>query len=327
MGDLRRRLRQYTVGLLRAARTKRGKDILTFGVFLAIAAILWIVLSLNEEDQVDLRMPLRIEHLPDSLTIVSVPPDYVNVSMRARRSDLLKSRLGKEPALRVDWRTYHGRRSIMLTSAELKTLARNAVGGASVLAVAPDSLNLLYTTGLGKRLHVALDYQVTPGPQVAMMGKPRISPDSVLVYGIGNAASGMTAVATEPIRIAGLSKTTTMRVRLMNTPRTRPVPDSVDVTFTVEPLIVKTRRVVIEPVNVPSGVKLITFPAQVDVTYMLPASVYKHSSPQFRVVADYKHIDHTAATHNMRLRLVDVDERLQNVYLSADSAEYIIEHR
>lgn len=324
---MKRNLRRLFARIARAARTKRGKDILTFGVFLAISAVLWVVMSLNEEDQVDLRMPLRIAQLPDSVTIVSTPPEYVNVSLRARRTDLLKSQLGKEPAIRVDWRTYHGRRSIELSSAELKTLARNAVGGATVLAVTPDSLNLLYTTEQGRRLPVVLDYKVTPGPRTSLLGKPQFKPDSVSLYAIGNAGSGLTAVSTEPIRISGLDKTTTMRVRLASPARTRSVPDSIDVTFTVEPLIMKTRRVVIEPVNVPAGVKLITFPAQVDVTYMLPASVYKHSSPQFRVVADYRHIDLSAPTSNMRLRLVDVDERLQNVYLSADSAEYIIERR
>lgn len=324
---MNRKLNLRIARVAHAARTKRGKDILTFGVFLAISAVLWVVLSLNEDDQVDLRMPLRIEHLPDSVTIVSTPPEFVTVSLRARRTELLKSRLGKDPSLKVDWRTYHGRRSIELSSAELKTLARGAVGGATVLAVTPDSLNLLYTADKGRRLPVVLDYKVTPGPQVAMLGRPVFRPDSVMVYAVGNAASGLTAVSTEPIRISGLSKTTTMRVRLAAVAHTRNMPDSVDVTFTVEPLIMKTRRVVIEPTNVPAGVKLITFPAQVDVTYMLPASVYKHSSPQFRVVADYRRIDLSAPTRNMRLRLVDVDERLQNVYLSADSAEYIIERR
>ena len=57
--------------LSRAARTQRGKNILTFGVFLAISAILWVVLSLNEEDQVDMHMRLKIEHVPDSVIIVS----------------------------------------------------------------------------------------------------------------------------------------------------------------------------------------------------------------------------------------------------------------
>lgn len=311
--------------LSRAARTQRGKNILTFGVFLAISAILWVVLSLNEEDQVDMHMRLKIEHVPDSVIIVSTPPEFVNVSMRARRTDLLKSTLTHSPELRVDWRAYRSRGVLALSSSELKTLARSTVAGATVLSANPDSLNLLYTSSRGRRRPVVLDYKVTPGPQVALMGRPVFTPDSVTIYSVGSAGSGLNAIATEPIRLSGLNATTTVRVRLVTPPRTRAIPDSVDVTFRVEPLIVKTRRVVIEPVNVPAGIKLITFPAQVNVSYMLPASIYKHSSPQFRVVADYRQIDRSAPTHNMRLRLVDVDENLQNVYLSTDSAEYIIE--
>ena len=196
-----------------------------------------------------------------------------------------------------------------------------------MLSVTPDSLHLLYTSTRGHRLPVVLDYKVTPGPQVALVGKPVVVPDSATVYAVGSAASGLAAVATEPIRISSLSETTTMRVRVLTPARSRAFPDSVDVTFRVEPMIMKTRRVVIEPIGVPAGIKLITFPAQVNVTYMVPASVYKHSSPQFRVVADYRTIDTSAPTRNMRLRLVDVDDNLQNVYLSADSAEYIIERQ
>lgn len=311
--------------LSRAARTQRGKNILTFGVFLLISAVLWVVLSLNEEDQVDMRMPLVLDHVPDSVMIVSVPPEYVNVSMRARGTDILKSTFGHEPALRVDWRSYRGKNALSLSSAELKTLARAAVDGATVLAVNPDSLHLLYTTSRGRRMPVKLDYSVTAGPQVSLVGRPRVEPDTVAVYAVGTAGNAITSVSTEPIRISDLDRTTTIRVKVLAPSRTRPQPDSVDVTFTVEPLIAKTRSVVVEPVNVPAGVKLITFPPQVEVHYMLPASVYKNSSPQFRVVADYHEIDRSAHTRNMRLRLVDVDSRLQNVFLSADSAEYIIE--
>ncbi len=320
------RLRRRIAVLSKAARTQRGRNILTFCVFLAISAVLWVVLSLNEEDQTDMRMALRLTHVPDSVTIVSVPPEYINVSLRARRTDLLKSMLGRTPALDVDWRGHAARGIISLSSAELKTLARGVVAGSTVQAISPDSLNLLYTTAAGRLLPVVLDYKVTPGPQSALVGKPVVSPDSAMLYAVGGAAASLNAVTTEPIRISGLSETVTMRVRLTSPARTRPMPDSVNVTFTVEPLIMKTRRVVIEPTGVPKGVKLITFPAQVDVSYMLPASVYKSAVPQFRVVADYRSIDVNAPTRNMRLRLVDVDDRLQNVYLSADSVEYIIEH-
>ncbi len=311
--------------LSRAARTQRGRNILTYGVFVLISAVLWVVLSLNEEDQVDMRMPLVLERVPDSVMIVSVPPEYVNVSLRARGTDFLKSRLGRQPALRVDWRSYRGKNALDLSSAEIKTLARAAVDGATVMSVMPDSLHLLFTTKRGKRLPVHLDYEVTAGPQVSLVGRPRVEPDSVSLYSIGPAANALTSLNTEPVRISDLDRTTTLRVKVLSPARTRPQPDSVDVTFTVEPLIVKTRSVVVEPVNVPAGLKLITFPPQVEVHYMLPASVYKNSTPQFRVVADYHELDRSARSRNIRLRLVDVDSRLQNVYLSTDSAEYIIE--
>ena len=92
----------------------------------------------------------------------------------------------------------------------------------------------------------------------------------------------------------------------------------------LEPLIFKSRKVVIEPVNVPDDIKLITFPAQIDVFYMVPLSEYKSGESHFRVVADYRTIKRNEST-NVKLQLLNVPPKYQNVYLSADSAEYIIE--
>jgi hypothetical protein len=58
---------------------------------------------------------------------------------------------------------------------------------------------------------------------------------------------------------------------------------------------------------------------------MVPMSVYKKSDPHIRVIADYRYIDFYSSSKMMKLRLRDVPEDLQNVHLSADSAEYIIE--
>lgn len=79
----------------------------------------------------------------------------------------------------------------------------------------------------------------------------------------------------------------------------------------------------IEPINVPKNVKLITFPAQIDVVYMIPVSEYQKGRAQFRVVADYRKI--SPSSGKVKLSLLDVGDKLQNVHLSADSAEYVIE--
>ena len=319
---LKHLLRKGIIGL----RSARGRDTMMFLLFLVISVILWSVLSLNEEEQYDVRLPLRITHVPDSVTLISPGPDALSVSLRGKGTQMLKMSMGQVPSVNVDFRAFRSHDVLHLTSTDLKGLVRNATGGAQVSVVYPDSLSLPFTTHAGFKVPVTPDYKVTAGPQAALLGRPRLSTDTVGVFTTGAALpDNFEAVTTEPIRLLGLDQTTTRRVKLIGPAGSRVIPDSIDITFEVEPLIFKSRKVVIEPVNVPSDVKLITFPAQIDVFYMVPMSQYNNLDTRFRVVADYGSIKPASGSKNVKLQLVNVPEKLQNVHLSADSAEYIIE--
>lgn len=298
-----------------------------FMVFVVISFVLWLVLSLNEEEQHDVRMPLKITNVPDSVTLITEGPANLSASLTAKGTQLLKMNLGRTPNVNVDFRVFRNGNAMHVSAADLKGLVRQASGGSQVSVVFPDSLNIPFTTHKGFKLPVDIDYRVTAGPQASLVGSPRLSSDSVKVFMANNALPDRyNAVITEPIRLLGIDKTTTHRVKLSGPKNSRVVPDSIDVTFEVEPLIFKSRKVVIEPINVPRDVKLITFPAQIDVFYMVPVSEYHKGRAQFRVVADYRKLSRSSG--KVKLSLRDVGDKLQNVHLSADSAEYIIErHR
>jgi len=296
-----------------------------FLLFVVISCILWAVLSLNDEKQYDLRLPMRITNVPDSVTLISPGPEALSVSLRAKGTQLMKMTVGRMPTVNVDFRAFRSDGTVHLSATDLKGLVRNATGGSQVSMVYPDSLSLPYTTHKGIRVPVRLDYKVTAGPQSALTGRPRLSADSVLLYTAGSAPDRADAVSTEPIHLLGIDKNTTLRVKLMAPRGTRLIPDSIDVTFEVEPLIFKSRKVVIEPINVPESTKLITFPAQIDVFFMVPVSGYRQSDNHFRVVADYRTIRQGTGSRNVKLSLINVPSNFQNAHLSADSAEYIIE--
>ena len=307
-----------------AIRSPRGRDVLMFMLFLFISAVLWGVLALNEEEQYDLRMPVRITHVPDSVTLLSKGPDALTVNLRARGTQLLKMSLGDTPGVNIDFRVYRSGEYMHLSNAELKALARNASGGSQVSVLYPDSISIPFTTHPGFKLPVRANVQATPGPRASLSGRPRVAPDSVKLYALGgHLPSGVDYINTEALSLEAVEGQQTRRLRLLPPPGTRAIPDSVDVTIEAEPLIMKRRRVVIEPVNVPAHIKLITFPAQIEVMYMVPMSAYTNSDPHFRVIADYRRISRKRS--KIRLRLTDVPQNLQNVQLSADSAEYIIE--
>lgn len=318
-------LRQRILHAIASLRSPRGRDTGMFLIFLIISAILWCVLSLNEEDQQDLRLPLKITHVPDSVTMISTGPEALNVSLRTKGTQLLKMKFGSTPSVNIDFRAYRSNGTVHLSSADLKALVRNSTGGAQVNVVYPDSLTLPYTTHPGFKVPVTVDYKASAGIQSSIKGRPRLSTDSVYVY-VANGTQlpdRFNSITTEPINLPGLSETTTRRVRLKGPAGSRVIPDSVDVTIEVEPMIFKTRKVAIEPVNVPEGTKLITFPAQVDVSFMVPVSDYTNNDTRFRVLADYRKI--RRGSKMVALSLSDVPQMLQNVHMSADSAEYIIE--
>ena len=321
MESLRRIYRHIAAAL----HSGSGRNAMLFLAFLALSTVLWCVMALNDEDQTDVRLPLRITNIPDTVTFIATPPPSVAVSLRARASQLIRFAFGHVPTVNLDFREFRQGNTLRLTDADLKALVRSTVEGSVVTVVNPDSINLRFTTAPGRPVPVRLDYDVTPAPKAIISRRPRIAPDSVLAYTASSSVS-ITSVTTEPVRIASLAANTVRRVRLVAPRGVRLIPDSVDVTFFVESLIRKTRMLNITAIGVPADRRLITFPAQVEVSYLMPVSdVKKNVIPAMRAVVDYRSIPAGADTRMVRVRLLDVPDNLSSVRLASDSVEYIIE--
>lgn len=305
------------------AKSQRGHNAMVFTVFVAIAAALWMVMWLNEEATYDLRLPVRLTQVPDSVTVISDLPDNVQVTVRGKGTQLLRYLVGDPEPIEIDYRVYRSSRGIRLGDVDLKSLMRSQLGGASPQAVSPDSIVVLYTSAPPSLMPVQLDCHVTSAPGVTLVGMPALSLDSVRVYSAGNLSTRVKHISTEPLRIDNVKATTTVRVRLLAPAGTRVMPDSADLTIAAEPLILKEREVVVEGVGAPAGSRLITFPAKVKVKYMVPMSAYTKSEPAFRVLADYADISQHGSGR-VRLRLRNVPPLLQNVRLTVDSADYYI---
>lgn len=279
-------------------------------------------MTLNEQEQRDLRLNVRLTHVPDSITLIDAEPKTLNVNMSVSGSQVLRLAFSPSPTVNIDFRAYRDRNRLYVNSSELRSLVRQATGTQQVGMVYPDSIVLRFTSDPGVKVAVNVEADVTAGPRSLITTRPRVSPDSVMLYCL-RGVRPVRSVRTEELSITGLDGSVTRRLRLIAPANTRLVPDSVDVTVEAEPLIFKTRKVVIEPENVPSNVRLITFPAQMTVMYMVPMSQYTHVDPHFRVIADYRTL--SQGSDKIKLKLVDVAGNLRNVHLESDSAEYIIE--
>lgn len=271
-------------------RTVKGRNALTFMVFLAIATVFWLLMALNDEIQHDYKINLKLVGFPENVTIISGANSTVNVSVKDKGTTLMKFAWNKQPQLTVDYDEFSkvDDNNLLMTQAQLNSAVRNIFGSsATIIAVRPDSLALYYTTNPGVPVKVRIDADVRPSPSAVAFGRVTMSTDTVMLYSNSKDRSKIESISTQPIVLTGISDTAHVTAPLIVPEGMRAIPSQIQVTIPVEPLVTKTRKVEIEQLNVPEGKRLITFPPVVEVEYLLPKSLYNNDASPVKAVVDF----------------------------------------
>lgn len=290
-----------------------------FLIFVGISAVLWIVTTLNEEVQRHIDCTVRITNVPDSVTFISNPPGVVEVRVRGRGTHMLRNLFGSKPVLDIDFRKYGHDDRFSLSNRDLVQIVQNSIGDERLVQdLSPDSISVPYTTSPPLRLPVKVAVTATTRPNVTLFGHIRANIDSVNVYALGHVASKITYISTAEMHLNDLAASTTFPVRLMVPPGCRVVPETVDVTVNVEPMVTETRMLPIEPVNVPGHVRVLLAPEQVSVSYRMPRS-QRNQLPDVRVIADFEGVDLESGVDKIA---INTDEWLPNVFVETDSVNF-----
>ncbi len=310
--------------------SSRTNSILLYLTCLVISFLFWLFLTLSNETQKDLTMPLKLTSVPDSTTIISGLPDEVKVSVRDKGSALLRYDFGNEPTMTVDFKECASTGgSLKISSIEMLARVRKLFSNTTaVVAVSPDSLNVKYTNLPGKRVPVKLDMNVSADFRYVMNGETMLSSDSVTVYSDQNTLGGITTVQTRRISESGLTDTLTREIEIVPIAGAKIVPSSITVRVPIEPLIAKKQSVNVDVVNKPIGVNVITFPSVVEASFLVPQSIYRNVL-DIRAVVNYNdilmHVDD--GNGKVAVNVVEMPAECRNMSLEPDSVEYIVEKR
>jgi hypothetical protein len=322
MVDYKQHYRKFKEDL----RTRMGRNVLTFLIFLLISTVFWFLMALNDEVQRDFKIPVKLEGFPKDMTVISGGSSTITVSIKDKGSTLAKFSWGSKPALKLRFDDFNKRSDnhLILSESQLSSAVRDIFGsGAAIMAIRPDSLNIHYTTNPGVPVKIAIDADISTLPQYEAYGAPILSTDTVMLYSNLKERLRIKAISTSPISLSRLSDTTTVEVSLVVPEGMRAVPSTVKITFPVEPLVSKTRSLNVEAINLPAGTRLITFPTVVEAKFLVPKSVYTTTATSIKAVVDYNNI--VPGNKTIPVTLTGVPEYYQNAYLPTKEVEYLIE--
>ena len=297
-----------------ALKSSRGQNVMLYLLFVAVAFVFWVFLSLDTE----------LQDVPDSVTVIGQIPPSIGVSVKGKDSQLLRFLWGKLSPVRLKWQENAEDGAIVVNHQKLDSRMREYFGnGVQIVSCRPDSLHVPYTSQPGVKVKLMIHADVRPNLQYIISGPIMASTDSVTLYSVTDLPHSLKFVSTEPLVKSGLKDTTRYEVKVKPIAGVRIIPDVVTVTVPVEPLIMRNRSILIEVENLPECVNMITFPSKVEISYLVPMSSYNDDYP-VKAYVDF----HGAKPSKKKLgvTLSSMPGVYHNVSFTPDSVEYIIEN-
>ena len=203
---------------------------------IALAALVWLAVAGEQIVERALRIPLEFTNMPAQLEPVGEPPDSVDVRVRGSSGRLSRIATGEVVAVVDLAGARPGQRLFHLSASDVR-----APFGVEVLQVVPTTLYMTFEPPLTKTVPVIPEVEGDPAPGYEISVRTA-DPATVDIVGPQSAVAAMTAAITEPVSVAGESKSIVKTVSVgVSDPTVRlENVDLVRVTVTIRPVGVRT---------------------------------------------------------------------------------------
>jgi hypothetical protein len=304
-----------------------NKQFFIFLFFVLLSAVFWLILTLNETYEKEVKVPVRIVNIPKNVVLTSAAVDTVRATVRDKGWVLISYLYGeKRPALTINYKNYdRGNGGGIVSQSELKRFVEQKMESSTkVTSIKPERLEFFYNNGEYKRVPVRWTGRVMP-EQLYFISNTVYSDDSVDVYASHEKLDSIRFVETEPLNCVGFRDTLEISCKLMHASDVKVVPDHIKITFHTDVLTEESINVTVKCLNLPPGKLLRTFPTKVRVNFVAGVGQFKSLREEdFSVVADYLEIEQNPSERcNIYLR--NVPQGISRATLSTKQIDYLIE--
>ena len=303
----------------------RTRSFLLYLMFVLISAVFWSFLTFNSDVKLDIEVPVKIS-TPSNVHLLSRVPDTLTVTVSDRGYRFFSYLFHSSPTLTLRFSDYNdGNGYFKVDQSHLKkALAGMLNKHATIISVLPENINIRFTDLPGKKVPVKTDIVVEPREDYTQYGAMIQSQDSVLVFSDAKTLSEINEVYTYHVEETELTDTLRRKVTIAPVSGAVIEPRTIDIMVPIEKLKSQQRSVKIVVRNAPPGLKMLLFPGDVEVSYRSPESRINDESG-ITAVVDYNSVDFTSTSNKVPIHIGEIPAAFQDVKLSHDSVEYIIE--
>lgn len=305
-----------------------NKEVLIFIFFLFVSCAFWLTTVLNDTMEREIDVPIHLTGVPNGVIMTSNTTDTVRVMVRDKGFTIANYIYGDGvPTLEIGYSMLHiSDDNASMTNTELqKNITRVLSASSRIVQMKPDRLVFYFNHGKSKKVPVVLNGSVTAAESY-FLEPISFMPDSVMIYAPDGILSKIKEVRTIHTEITDVNAAQMHKIRLAPPEGVRCVPEVVSMNLNAVILTEGIVNVPIKAVNMPEGMTLRTFPARVQIKYVVASSRYQDiTEDQFAVEADYRYIEENPESKKCPLVLRVVPRHALRPQLEFTEVDYLIE--
>jgi hypothetical protein len=307
-----------------------SRDTFIFLFFLLISAVFWLIMSLNKTYEMRITIPLAYVNTPQDMEFTANLPTNIVVKVKDKGTVLLSYAQQNFQPLTIDFNNYtsfHGQETWSIPTAstfdkEVKELLNPTT---QMLDFYPRSINIEKHALSQKRVPIVAQTELTYARQYYPSDSLRITPDSTTLYGYKETLDTIRCIYTERIEASNLNDTLQTTCALAIPANCKVSPQNVKVFAPVEFYTEGKQVVPVRVLGVPKNLRVRTFPAEVEVTYMAGFSRFKSIIPaDFTVTIQYNDLISSNQTTE-RLHLEQFPKYILKPKVRPEQVKWIIE--
>lgn len=302
-----------------------NRKFLVFSVCLFFSTFFWLITALYRDHLATFTVPVTFTNLPRDKVLVGELPKELQVTFKATGLKLLIFSLRKTSReLTIDFSSLKKLRENVYSFAPAGQMLHSNL---QVTEIKPDYLYFAFNNSYYKTVPVKADVMVDFEPLFNLSSSIKTTPDFVVLSGDSNQVKKIDTIYTEKIILNSLDKSVKQKVRLI-------YPEEfgnnffasvgeVQVEINVDKFTDSEVEIPLEVINLPTGMKIKTFPEKVKVKFQVGMNDFeKIHSTMFRAVIDFRNAD--PGKNYMKIELVKRPGNIRNVKLFPEKAEFLI---
>ena len=305
-----------------------NKQLLVFVFFLFLSGIFWLIKTMNETYEKEIKIPLQVGNIPKNVVLTSTAVDTLRVTVRDKGWVILSYLHGDRlKTMNINFKAYdRGHGQGVIPSGDIKRIVEQALELSSkTISIKPERLEFSYNYGEHKRVPVRWTGRIIPD-QLYFISQVDYMPDSVDVYATQQKLDSISTIYTEALNYANFRDTLSIDCQLSHMKDVKVVPKQIHIKFYTDVLTEEAMDgVPIQGINVPAGKVLRTFPPKVRIHFVAGADRIRSLRPDdFTVITDYNEIMDTKS-EKCKIYLRSVPQGISRASLETKEVDYLIE--